>query len=573
MDKQALDKYLTTEPDNGYQNTLEKIWDKIPETEISADDYEKYERFFDDLALKLSTAGTSDSGFPTIDFCSEVFISRFRKLKKHIANIKYNLVLESDMIKILELLNTNGYKPLLIGGCVRDAYLGIKPKDIDVEVYGISYEKLQQFLSSYGRVDIVGKAFGVIVFTHFGSKMRYDFSIPRKENKLGVGHTSFNITLDSNLSIKEASSRRDVTFNALAYDPITNELHDYYGGIGDLENGIIRHTSEQFKEDSLRIWRCCQFQARFDFKIHPDTIAIMKKMLTDNPDDFKMLSVERVHEEFMKWSEKGTHHDLIFKFMRDTGLINFYPELKALKETPQDELWHGEGDVEIHSQMCVTEIDRIISENNITGIDKIILVLATLTHDIGKPNTTVHEVKNGRMAITSNGHEALGGKMVVEFLSSLGFNQELIIPISNLVANHLAGVNISKITSHSSQVKAVKRLSRKLHPATIQQLLFLMEADSRGRLPQKEPSGAKIIADIAKDLDVTVKQYEYILMGRHLIEWAGLRPSLEFGIILKASYEAQENGEINNLDDAKKWLLDYLNKSISEGLTRLGIKN
>ena len=180
-------------------------------------------------------------------------------------NIKNNLILNPDIAKILVKLNEIGCTPLLIGGCVRDAYLGIKPKDIDIEVYGISYADLEQFLSKYGRVDIVGKSFGVIVFNHFefsdcGDKTKYDFSIPRKENKLGVGHKGFDITLDSNLSVKEASSRRDFSMNALAYDPITDELHDYYGGINDLDNKIIRHTSDAFSEDSLRILRAMNFQ-------------------------------------------------------------------------------------------------------------------------------------------------------------------------------------------------------------------------------------------------------------------------------------------------------------------------
>lgn len=466
------------------------------------------------------------------------------------------ITLESKVLEIIQELNNKGHLSLIVGGAVRDAILGIEPKDIDIEVYGINYNDLMKFLSKHGRVDLVGKKFGVIVFNPKGCEMKYDFSVPRKENKVGTTHKDYEIVFDINMTIEVASQRRDFTMNSISYDPIGNITYDYYGGINDIKNKIIRHTSDKFSEDYLRILRCMGFQARFGFEIHPDTIELMKKMLLTS-NEYNELSVERVYEEFCKWTEKGIRHDLIFKFMRDTGLIEYYPVLKALKETPQDKIWHGEGDVEIHTEMCLREIDRIILENNITGIEKSILVISTLTHDIGKKDTTVHEVKNGRMAITSNGHEALGGKMVIELLSLLGFNESIITPISNLVSNHLSGVSISLIPTHSGKIKAVKKLSRRLFPATIQQLLFLMEADSYGRFPKRESTGANEIALIAKDLDVTIKQYQYILMGRHLIQ-KGLRPSEKFGIILKHSHEAQENGIFNDEDGANIWLNEYL---------------
>jgi len=485
-----------------------------------------------------------------------------------IDKIKENLNLEPEILNLLRKLNHMGYQCLVIGGAVRDSIMNIEPKDIDVEVYKISYEGLMDFLSQYGKVDLVGKKFGVIVFNPFNCKMKYDFSIPRKENKLGIGHTDFEITFDIDMKIEEGCIRRDFTMNAIAYDPINEILHDYYGGVEDINNKIIRHTSDKFSEDFLRIIRAMQFQARFDFEIHPDTISLMKEMLTThNPNaflfnEFNELSVERVAEEWMKWAEKGVRHDLIFKFMRDTGLIEYYPALKALKSTPQDEIWHPEGDVEIHTELCLAQIDRIVSENNITGTEKVILVMSILLHDIAKPNTTEEQMKNGRMTITSHGHEQLGGVMANEFLSRIGFHESLITPISNIIANHLAGVSIIQITSPSGKVKAVKKLSKRLFPATIKQLLYVMDADTNGRggTELKEPTGAKEITEIATDLVITDKQYEYILMGRHLIE-AGLKPSASFGILLKVSYEAQENGEFSNVDEAKIWLDEYLKKN------------
>lgn len=474
---------------------------------------------------------------------------------------KQLIVVEPVIRELIQQLNKNGHQALIIGGAVRDALLGIQPKDIDVEVYKISYSDLSDFLSKYGRVDLVGKSFGVIKFHPKGGEMSYDFSVPRKENKIGIEHTSFAVTFDKNMTIAEAGARRDFTFNAIAYDPIENKIYDYFGGVKDLENKVIRHTSSAFREDSLRILRAMQFQARFDFSIHPDTINEIRNMLKTN--DYDTLSKERIYEEFSKWAAKGIRHDLIFKFMRDTNLIERYPELKLLKETPQDVIYHPEGDVEIHTEMTLREMDKIIEREGIVGDEKIILVMSIFLHDIAKPPTTKEMLKKDssgveRIVITSHGHEAMGGEMVKEFLPRLGFHESLIAPISNLVANHLAGVSISMITSKSGQMKAVKKLSRRLFPATIKQLLYVMEADSFGRGGERrQPSGNEILRELSAEADVQTKAYQPILMGRHLIE-KGLKPSVKFKEILDKAFEAQESGVFNDLEGGKVWLDEYL---------------
>ncbi len=467
--------------------------------------------------------------------------------------------LEPPVHNILGILNNLGYEPLIVGGAVRDAIMGITPKDIDIEVYKVTYDWLSDFLSKYGNVNLVGKSFGVIKFKPTnGNGMDYDFSVPRKENKVGVGHKDFNVTFDVDMKIIDAAARRDFTINSLAYNPITNKIYDFFGGVSDIENKIIRHTSDKFSEDSLRILRALQFQARFDFSIHPDTIDLMKEMLTTTT-EFSELATERVYEEWKKWAEKGINHSLIFQFMRDTSLIDYYPELKKLKETPQDAIYHPEGDVEIHTTLCLAHMDKVIEREKISGNEKIILVMSILFHDIAKPDTTEEKMKRGRLTITSEGHEAMGGKMCLDILPKLGFHSDLVAPISNIVANHLAGVNVSMVSAQSGKVKAVKKLSRRLYPATIKQLLYVMESDTNGRGSSEIniPTGYLELSEIAKDINVSEKQYEYILMGRHLIE-AGLKPSAKFGEILSKGNEAQENGEFSDIEGAKMWLKEYL---------------
>src|SRR4051812_11427333 len=135
----------------------------------------------------------------------------------------------------------------LVGGCVRDALLGIAHKDFDLEVYGVSYEALEKALSAHGRVDLVGKSFGVIKFLS-RSGAQWDFSVPRRDSKMSAGHKGFEVEFDPNISPREAASRRDFTINALMFDPRTSEYLDFFGGRDDLKNHVLRHTSPAFVE-------------------------------------------------------------------------------------------------------------------------------------------------------------------------------------------------------------------------------------------------------------------------------------------------------------------------------------
>ncbi|MCS7316940.1 MAG: AAA family ATPase, partial [Candidatus Dojkabacteria bacterium] len=201
-------------------------------------------------------------------------------------DLQINKELIDLIYPILEELNSKGYNTLIVGGSVRDALLNIKPKDIDVEVYGITVDDLIGFLSKYGKVDEVGKSFGVLKFIPYNEKGElveleepFDFSVPRRENKVGAGYRGFSVELSTDITIQEAASRRDFTWNSMGYNPITKTLYDYYGGIQDLADGVIRHTSEKFAEDPLRIFRAMQFQARMGHVIAPETYELMRNLV------------------------------------------------------------------------------------------------------------------------------------------------------------------------------------------------------------------------------------------------------------------------------------------------------
>ena len=152
-----------------------------------------------------------------------------------------------------------------MGGYVRDKIMGIESKDIDIEVFKIDIDTLIDILSEFGKVDLVGKSFGVLKLHYKGND--FDFSLPRRENKVGVGHKKFDVKPDKNMTVPEAAERRDFTINAISIDTITGEMIDPYNGIQAIQSGILKNTSNKFKEDPLRVLRGFQFAARFNFKI------------------------------------------------------------------------------------------------------------------------------------------------------------------------------------------------------------------------------------------------------------------------------------------------------------------
>ena len=197
---------------------------------------------------------------------------------------------------------------LLVGGCVRDILLGSTPKDWDCEVFGLEPMKLIVVLeeAAIGRVDLVGKSFGVI---KLGSYI--DIAIPRYENKTAEGHRGFEIILDPHMSLEAAAARRDLTINAIYLDPISGLLFDPVDGHADLIKRCANPTSEHFSEDPLRVLRAAQFISRFGLKPTP-TLKKYSKALSD---EFHSLSVERLHAEWDKLLGKGKDIAVALQFI------------------------------------------------------------------------------------------------------------------------------------------------------------------------------------------------------------------------------------------------------------------
>ncbi len=431
----------------------------------------------------------------------------------------------------------------LVGGCVRDWLLGVATKDFDIEVFGISESALIQALGRWGKVDLVGRSFGVIKVGTDDGRI-HDFSLPRRDSKVGIGHQGFAVEFDPAISPREAAARRDFTVNSLMWDARTGELLDFFGGAEDLRNRVLRHTSGAFPEDPLRVLRGMQFAGRFNLVAAPETIELSRGIKAA----YAELAIERVREEWMKWATRSTRPSAGLEFLKQSEWLEHFPELAALVGVPQDAEWHPEGDAWVHTLHCVDALVQL--PEWLEGDDELrgTLSLAVLTHDLGKATHTKPEPRNGKIRIVSPGHEAAGGPLAESFLQRIGATNEITGRVPKLVTNHM--MRVTEISP-----RAIRRLAHRLAPTTIEQLVVVMTADAFGRppLPKEVPASVELIRSKSARLSLQSGSPKPVLLGRHLIA-RGMKPGPEFGKILEAAFEAQLDGEFEDLEGATRWL-------------------
>lgn len=431
----------------------------------------------------------------------------------------------------------------LVGGCVRDALLGSPQKDFDIEVFGLSYEQLATTLARWGKTDLVGRSFGVVKLS-VASGAVYDFTIPRRDSKVAPGHKGFEITFDPNIAPRDAAARRDFTINAMMFDPRRNALLDFFGGAEDLRNRMLRHTTEAFAEDPLRVLRGMQFAGRFGLQAAPETVALSRSMRESHCE----LAVERVREEWFKWAAKSARPSAGLRFLAESGWVENYPEIQATLGTPQDPEWHPEGDVFTHTCHCCDAMADLPEWKEAGEEARIVLMLGVLTHDLGKATTTQQVERDGVRRIISPGHEEAGVGLAENFLARVNTPRHIVERVVPLVRNHMA--HLHEVTDRS-----VRRLARRLAPETIEGLCVLMTADAFGRppKPRRVPRMVGALRERATALKVQDRAPQPILMGRHLLQ-LGMTPGRDFGAILNAAYEAQLEGKFFNVEEAFGWL-------------------
>ena len=248
-----------------------------------------------------------------------------------------------------------GGRALLVGGWVRDHLLGIESKDLDFEVFNLELERLESVLRKFGKVQRVGKQFGVLRV----QGLDVDFSLPRQDNKVGSGHRGFEIETDPTMSFQKAATRRDLTINSMGFDPLTHELLDPHGGQSDLNAKELRATSaEHFSEDPLRGLRAIQFAARLKMKANAELVELCSKL------DLRELPKERFRTEFDKWFSRGLKPSLGLNLLFAANLHRHFPGLSSLRADAATALG--------------TKLDAIANLQNLKDGERISLSLATM---------------------------------------------------------------------------------------------------------------------------------------------------------------------------------------------------
>ena len=437
---------------------------------------------------------------------------------------KAEIVLDPGVIRIGRAIREAGGRAVAVGGFVRDHLMGLRPKDIDVEVFGLSLENLENTLRRFGEVHRVGRSFGVLQV----KGLPVDFSLPRKDSKTGPGHKGFDITFDSTLSFEEASRRRDLTINSMGFDFVSAELLDPHGGRKDLVEKTLRATDPRyFSEDPLRGLRVAQFAARFC--MIPDFELV--RLCSDF--DLSELPAERILEEFRKLLNKGMKPSVGLEFLFQTKLLRFFPELNDLVGLVQDPVQHPEGSVWIHTLMVVDEAAHLRDGGDADEA----LMFAALCHDLGKKADAGDD---GR--IRSISHETVGADLAENFLKKLRAPFGLTEAVRALVRYHMAP---TLLVDGGAKPGAYRRLSRKLEAAGVRMetLARLNRADHIGRnTPEAKrreyPAGDRFM-EIVRELKIQKQAPREVVMGRHLIA-KGLQPGAHFRGILNRCRQMQD---------------------------------
>ena len=445
--------------------------------------------------------------------------------------------LDPRSVAIAKSVRDAGGRAIVVGGWVRDHLLGLRSKDVDIEVFGLDVKRLEALLAGFGKVHAVGRAFGV--FRVGGIDV--DFSLPRRDSKRGPGHRGFDVASDPSLDFAEAARRRDLTVNSIGIDPLTGEVLDPHQGRRDLERRVLRATDPaRFPEDPLRGLRVAQLAARLEMTPDEELVALCRSL------DLRELSGERVFDEFRKLLLRSAKPSIGFKVLEDTGQLRFFPQLDALRGVPQDPEWHPEGDVWVHTLMVLDAAAWLHGaddagergDSTMDGGENLALMLGALCHDLGKPTTT--EWVDGR--IRSHRHDVEGVAPTRALLERMRAPGALADKVAALVEHHLAP---ALFISNGATAKGYRRLARKLERAgvSIELLVRVARADHLGRTTDDALAGRFEAGDAflatARVHSVERTAPRDAVLGRHLIE-RGMQPGAKFAPILERCRTIQD---------------------------------
>jgi tRNA nucleotidyltransferase (CCA-adding enzyme) len=471
-----------------------------------------------------------------------------------------------------EALRASGGKVYVVGGAVRDALLGKRPKDIDLMVTGLSGKQITDTLSPLGRVDLTGQNFGVYRFRH--NKSEVEIALPRTEYSTGSGHKDFQVVTDPNLDPTEDLGRRDFTANAMAMDLDTGELLDPHGGAEHIEGGRLSVVSPTaFEDDPLRIVRALVAYARHGLAPDAQTLQAMQ----DNAQKIRHLPGERIQMELDKLLASPNPASAI-QLAHDSGVLAYMlPEVDQAFGFDQNNPYH---DLEVgdHLLAVLTKMSELSGDPD--------LRLAALLHDIGKPDSysenhdpekawvdsegntrtrgNFYERKLPDGTIVGADHETVGAQMAARLLQRLHYPSNRAKRIVDLIKHHMF--------DYLSGSKQARKLLRELHdegdpsygPRMAQDLHLLREADAAGKrngqvsiADQRMLDRSKSLINDAIESSEAFSIRDLAVNGHDLMD-AGVPPGPELGQILQRMLDlVVDHPELND----KTYLLGALDRT------------
>ncbi|MFZ5662751.1 MAG: multifunctional CCA addition/repair protein [Pseudomonadota bacterium] len=370
----------------------------------------------------------------------------------------------------------------LVGGAVRDALLGLPPGDRDFVVVGATPEAMVE-----AGFRAVGRDFPVFLHPQTGE----EYALARTERKSGRGYRGFVVHADPSVTLEDDLRRRDFTINAIAQDE-HGALVDPFGGARDLEARVLRHVSEAFVEDPLRVLRAARFMARLaplGFSVAPETMALMRQMAEGG--ELADLTPERVWQELRR-ALASARPSAFLRTLHDCGALGaVLPEVEALYGIPQRADYHPEVDTGVHVEMVCDMAALLAPGDDVIGF-------AALVHDLGKALTPAHVLPKHL------GHEHAGVAPVQALCARLRVPNEHRELAVAACREHLNVHRFDELRARTVH-ELIARCDGFRRPQRIRQLAIVCECDKRGRAGLQDrpyPQGARLVAALEAALAV-----------------------------------------------------------------------
>jgi tRNA nucleotidyltransferase (CCA-adding enzyme) len=444
-----------------------------------------------------------------------------RVLKGHLP-ISIDSALSRKARAVAEAAQRAGGRALLVGGYVRDALLGLDPKDADIEVYGIEAAALRKLLNRLGRVNCVGESFRVYKLVWHEDDERYelDVSLPRRDRKVSSGHRGFEVEGDPFATVEDAARRRDFTVNAIMCDPLSGEIIDPFGGRADLENRVLRVVdAAHFAEDSLRVLRAMQFAARFEMIIDAQTVELCRGI------DLSDLPRERIWGEWEKMLLKAEKPSIGLRAAYDLKVLE-----KLFPYLLEDDVSWGS---ETKDLALYWRVDQAAQKKSEFSYEKQVTAMLALICSHFEEEVNVRSFLRDLNVHTINGYN------VREQAENLV--RECGAPYHLYCDEHREILPIRPKRKISTG--EIRRIALR---CDMPLLLFITRISIKGF---DQPDPYEWFYEKVRLAGVENGPPAPLLMGRHLLEM-GLKPGPGIGKITRAVYEMQLDGDVSTLDEA-----------------------